>query len=81
MTRFLHLTPLGRKTAFLTPLTSKTERFDPPPDFCIKISRHLQKMTEMEVYPQYLVIFYAFQVFYRHFYKNRIFYECIIKCD
>ena len=32
MTRFLHLTPL----------TPKTEKFDPPPNFCIKISRYLQ---------------------------------------
>ena len=31
MTRFLHFTPL----------TPKTEKFDPPPNFCIKISRYL----------------------------------------
>lgn len=43
MTRFLHLTPLGSKNGIFDPPNPKNEKLDPPPDFCIKISRHLQK--------------------------------------
>lgn len=63
MTRFLHLPPLGRKTTFLPPLTPKNEKFDPPPNFCIKISRHLQKST-----PKRLVCFLFFAILFYKFY-------------
>ncbi len=37
MTHFLHLTPLGSKNGIFTPLTPKTEKFDPLPIFVSKL--------------------------------------------
>ena len=46
MAKKVRLHPRGQKTAVLHPASPENQAKCTPPDFCIKISRHLQKKSD-----------------------------------